>query len=79
MNLSSIIFDLSHRADISDWANTVLHNLFCSDIDSEQGLRLTVEKVMNNPTILNLERPPVIRQYFEKKMRAQKNRYTYGA
>ena len=67
MKLSSIVFELSHRTDIFDWGNIVLNNLVYSDIDLEQGLRLIVEKIMNNPPILNLERPAVIRQYFEKK------------
>ena len=66
MNLSSIVIDLLHRTDISDWANILLDNLVCSNIDSEQGLRLTVENEMNNPLMLNLERPSVIRQCFGK-------------
>ena len=61
INLSSIIFGLSYRTDISDWSVIVLHNLVCSDIDSEQGLRLIVENTMNNPTMLNLESPAAIR------------------
>ena len=79
MNLSSIVFDLSHRADISDWDNTVLNSLVCSNIDSKKELRRTVEKIMNNPPILNLERPSVIRQYFGKENETTKKRYIYGA
>ena len=78
MNLSSIVFDLSHRADISDWDNTVLNSLVCSNIDSKKELRRTVEKIMNNPPILNLERPVVIRQYFGKENDSIKNRNTHG-
>ena len=55
-----------NRTDISDWYNTVLDNLVCSHIDYEQGLILVVEKAMNNPPLLNLEIPAVIRQYFGK-------------
>ena len=51
----------------------MLDNLVCSDIDSEQGLRLTVEKAINSSPMLNLERPAFIRQCFEKKMRVQKS------
>ena len=64
MKLSSIAIDLSHKTDRSDWANIVLYNLICSNFDSEQGLRLILEKAMNNPPTLNLERPAVVRQYF---------------
>ena len=66
MNVSSIVIDLSHRTSIFYWSNTVLDNLVCSGINSEQELRLTVENEMNNPLMLNLERPSVIRQCFGK-------------
>ena len=50
-----------------------------ADINSPKGIKLVVEKAMNNPAMLNLKRPAVIRQYYGKFNSTNNTRSTYGA
>ena len=56
-----------------------MHDLICHEINSPKGIKLVVEKAMNNPPMLNLKRPAVIRQYYGKFNSTNNTRSTYGA
>ena len=62
-SISSLVFELN-SALVSDWGNAILYELVRGQINSADGISLVVEKAMNNPPMLNLNRPAVIRQYY---------------
>ena len=57
----------------------ILYDLICADNKTPKGINLVVEKAMNNPAMLNLNRPVVIRQYYCKFNAINNTRFTYGA
>ena len=77
-SLSSLVFELNSPL-ISDWSNSILYQLVRGQINSADGINLVVEKAMNNPPMLNLNRPAVIRQYYGEVNKINNKRITYGA
>ena len=77
-SISSLVFELN-SALVSDWCNAVLYELVRANINSADGINLVVEKSVNNPPLLNLNQPAIIRQYSDQLNKEKNTRFTYGA
>ena len=60
-----------------DSANCIIDDLIRSPSNLDIGLHVVVDKAMNNPPVLNIDRPANIRKYFGAKVEGTKLRYTY--
>ena len=67
---------------LRDLSRSVLDKLILSKIDSLCGISIVAEQPMNNPIMLNITRPAVLRQYYGCDMGSPRNkiikRATYG-
>ena len=62
--------------------NPWCHVIISNSINSNLGIKLSVDKPMNDKECLNIHRPTVLRQYFVKEMGTTNDiieRYTYGS
>jgi len=65
-----------------DYARGVVHEIITSPINSKFGIKLSLDKPLNNDIDLNILRPAVLRQYYGKEVDIQltkSKRYTYGS
>ena len=76
VNLLSIVFSL-YDVIITDWAHTVVDSLTLSDLNSDRGIQVVVEKANSNPPMLNLVRPAVVRKYYGWQQKESNIRCTY--
>ena len=63
----------------------IIDRLTCSRLNSKIGIKLSFDKLLNNPLDLNINMPAVLRKYFEKVVESsaiednKSMRYTYGS
>ena len=63
----------------------IIDELICSPLNSNKGIQLSLDTPLNNPPMLNILRPAVLRQYYGldvEEVKDEKNgidRYTYGS
>ena len=73
---------LSHKLHILNLCRNVFDKLFLSKIDSFKGISVVAEQPFNNPIMINILRPGVIRQYYGMNKGVVNNdiisRATYG-
>ena len=68
-----------------DMSRSIIDMLVCSCINSKNGIKLSIDKPLNNPCDLNIRRPAILRQNFGKELDCtdipnnQSLRYTYGS
>ena len=65
-----------------DLSRGFIHNIINSPINSKTGIKLSLDKPLNNDVDLNILRPAVLRQYFGKQINTidgKHERYTYGS
>ena len=66
-------------------SRAIIDRLICSPLNSRNGIKLSMDKPLNNPCCLNIVRPAVLRQYYGKVINSpgisirQSLRYTYGS
>ena len=70
---------------LCDQCRSVIDVLLCSSFNSAKGIKLSLDEPMNVHTLLNINRPAVLQQYFGMKVDDLSNvvpgmeyRYTYG-
>ena len=83
--LASIVAQLSNCSEIALCARHIITKIIRSPINSNEGIKLSLDTPLNNPASLNILRPAVLRQYFGKSLlmntvsKNQIKRYTYGS
>ena len=64
------------------YSRIIIDHLVCSPINSRSGIKLSLDKPLNNDVDLNILRPAVLRQYFGMEIEecmSKGQRYTYGS
>ena len=85
VSLYSLVFQLHSWTHILDTSRRVIDTLIFSKINSKQGIKLSFDKPWWFQTCLNITRPAVLRQYFGKEIKSDKDnkksceRFTYGS
>ena len=80
-----MVIQFPTHTTLSNSSRSIIDQLICSDINSAHGIRLSLDTPLNNPPILNLLRPAVLRQYYGLNVVDQRGisngvrRYTYGS
>ena len=83
--LASIVAQLSNCSEIALCARHIITKIIRSPINSNEGIKLSLDTPLNNPASLNILRPAVLRQYYGKNLlmntvlQNQIKRYTYGS
>ena len=80
--LQSIVCQLPSNTLLHDLSRTVIDKLIRSPINSKCGIKLSLDKPLNNDVDLNILRPAVLRQYFGKEIdniNGKLQRSTYGS
>ena len=80
-----MVVRLPFDTTLGDQCRSVMDILLCSRFNSLKGIKLSLDKPMNVHTLLNINRPAVLRQYYGVKFDEVCNivpgmeyRYTYG-
>ena len=80
--LKSLVCQLPKDNALYDLSRRDIDTLISHPMNSECGIKLSIDKPLNNSECLNIYRPAVLRQYFGREVsRTAKNvkRYTYGS
>ena len=78
----SIVIQLPKNTLLYDLSRAIIDEIIRSPINSDSGIKLSLDKPPNNDIDLNVLRPAVLRQYFGKqtrKVNGKAKRYTYGS
>ena len=78
----SMVVQLPENTLLYDFSRAIIDEVICSPINSDSGIKLSLDKPLNNDVDLNVLRPAVLRQYFGKEIRnvdGKAKRYTYGS
>ena len=78
----SMVVQLPKNTLLFDLSRAIINEIICSPINSDSGIKLSLDKPLNNEIDLNVLRPAVLRQYFGKEIRnvnGKAKRYTYGS
>ena len=81
----SMVIQFPNHTTLSNNGRFIIDQLICSDINSANGIRLSLDKPLNNPPMLNILRPAVLRQYYSLnvaqvcKPSNTVRRFTYGS
>ena len=73
------------HTSLSNSSRFIIDKLICSDLNSANGIRLSLDTPLNNPLMMNILRPAVLRQYCSlniEQLPGDSNsirRYTYGS
>ena len=85
-SLHSMVVRLPSITTLGDRYRSVMDVLLCSRFNSSQGIKLLLDKPINMHTLLNIDRPAVLRQHFGMKVYKLSNvlpgieyGYTYGS
>ena len=84
-NLQSIIFQLPENITLSDMSRVVVCQMIHYSINSNNFIKLSLDKPFNNGIDLVINRPIVLRQYFGTQVQLSSNNdeptryYTYGS
>ena len=84
-SLYSLVIQLPEHTSINNCGRWILDHLICSQLNSKSGLKLSLDTPLNNPAMLNLLRPAVLRQYYGMNVlrpfetNSSVCRYTYGS
>ena len=80
-----MVFRLPFDTTLGSQCRSVMDVLLCSHFNSSKGIKPSLDKLMNVQTLLNINRPAVLRQYFGVNVDDLSNvlpgmeyRYTYG-
>jgi len=79
-----LVIQFPSHTTLSNASRHIVDQLICSQINSPKGIRLSLDTPLNNPPMLNILRPAVLRQYYGfnvKDVTMQNHtveRYTYG-
>ena len=63
-DLLSVAIQLKSHNLLSAYARLIIDIIICSELESKDGIKTTTERVMGNPTEMNVNRTAVLRQYF---------------
>ena len=80
-----MVIQFPSHTTLSNSSRSIIDQLICSDINSAHGIRLPLDTPLNNPPILNVLRPAVLRQYYSLNVEDMcgisnnVRRYTYGS
>ena len=77
-----MVCQLSQGVALYDLSRRAIDTIISNPINSKHGIKLSVDKPLNNNECLNIHRPAVLRQYFGKEMETTNDvieRYTYGS
>ena len=80
--IQSLVCHLPQNTLLYDFSRAVIDELIRSPINSSSGIKLSLDKPLNNDLKLNLLRPAVLRQYYGADIGdddCNKRRYTYGS
>ena len=84
-SFNSLVIQFPNHTTLSNASRHIIDKLICSPLNSINGIRLSLDTPLNNPPMLNILRPVVLRQYYGlnvKDVSTQNNsveRYTYGS
>ena len=84
-SFNSLVIQFPSHTSLSNSSRSIIDKLICSDINSSNGIRLSLDTPLNNPPMLNILRPAVLRQYYSlniEHLHSDINsvrRYTYGS
>ena len=84
-SFNSIFIQFPKHTSLSNSSRSIIDKLICSDINSTDGIRLSLDTPLNNPPMLNILRPAVLRQYYSLNIEHLYSdiniirRYTYGS
>ena len=77
-----MVIQLPENTLLYDLSRAIIDEVICSPINSDSGIKLSLDKPLNNDIDLNVLRPAVLRQYFGEEIRKVNGkliRYTYGS
>ena len=80
--MHSIVYQLPKNTLLFCYSRAIIDHLICSPVNSRTGIKLSLDKPLNNDVDLNILRPAVLRQYFGMDIEEQMykvKRYTYGS
>ena len=80
--LKSLVCQLPKDNALYDLSRCVIDQLISHPVNSANGIKLSIDKPLNNDECLNIHRPAVLRQYFGKEVSRTAEtsiRYTYGS
>ena len=60
---NSLVIQFPSHTTLSNASRHIVDQLICSQINSPKGIRLSLDTPLNNPPMLNILRPAVLRQY----------------
>ena len=82
---NSLVIQFPSHTTLSNASRHIVDKLICSQINSPKGICLSLDTPLNNPPMLNILRPAVLRQYYGlnvkdvTKQNHTVERYTYGS
>ena len=77
-----MVIQLPENTLLYDLSRAIIDEVICSPINSDSGIKLSLDKPLNNDIDLNILRPVVLRHYFGKEItnvNDKAQRYTYGS
>ena len=80
-----MVIQFPSHTSLSNSSRSIIDQLICSDINSANGIRLSLDTPLNNPPMLNILRPAALWQYYSiniEQLSGDSNsvrRYTYGS
>ena len=80
--LKSLVCQLPKDNALYDLSRCVIDQLISHPVNSANGIKLSIDKPLNNDECLNIHRPAVLRQYFGKEVSRTTEtaiRHTYGS
>ena len=80
-----MVIQFPSHTTLSNASRQIVDKLICSQLNSPKGISLSLDTPLNNPPMLNILRPAVLRQYYGLNVKDVTNqnhtveRYTYGS